>query len=101
MGYNHQQRGTATATGPTGAFYQIPETTTASGAPASAQSSPYAHPPGYQQNAGGYQHYQGGVDREQDSEQEGVWNSAMKWAQAAGKKLSDAESEVWRRINKE
>jgi hypothetical protein len=32
---------------------------------------------------------------------EGVWNSAVKWAQAAGEKLAAAESEVWRRINKD
>lgn len=74
------QRGTATATG--------------------------SHPPGYQQNpvGSGLNSYQSthheslGHDRE---EGEGVWGSAMKWAQVAGKKLSDAETEVWRRINKE
>ena len=30
-----------------------------------------------------------------------VWDTAKKWAQATGQKLADAESEVWRRINKE
>jgi len=42
--------------------------------------------------------YRGGANAEED---EGVWGSAVKWAQTAGKKLSEAESEVWKRINKE
>jgi len=28
-------------------------------------------------------------------------NTAKKWAQQAGEKISEAEAEVWRRINKE
>lgn len=32
---------------------------------------------------------------------ESIWNAAKKWAQTAGTKLSEAEQEVWRRINKE
>jgi hypothetical protein len=28
-------------------------------------------------------------------------NTAKKWAQHAGEKISEAEAEVWRRINKE
>ncbi|KAK5664134.1 hypothetical protein OQA88_349 [Cercophora sp. LCS_1] len=52
---------------------------------------------GYQQNSSSYQagYHENVPTREED----GVWGSAMKWAQAAGKKLSEAESEVWKRIN--
>ncbi|KAI9833729.1 MAG: hypothetical protein M1838_005560, partial [Thelocarpon superellum] len=32
---------------------------------------------------------------------EGVWDTAKKWAKVAGEKASEAEKEVWRRINKE
>jgi len=76
------------------------------------------HPPGYQQNVyaseltsdqrraqeasnasalGGHDGYEdvGGLDPE------GVWSTAKKWAQTAGEKISEAETEVWRRINKE
>jgi hypothetical protein len=80
------------------------------------------HPPGYQQNVyaseltaeqkrvreannttslralgGGHEDSEkiGGIDAE------GVWNAAKKWAQSAGEKISEAEAEVWRRINKE
>lgn len=71
-----------------------------------------ANPPGYQQNtsASGYGGYQGGGQNDSllsserngdEDDEEGVWNSAVRWAQAAGQKLSAAESEVWRRINKE
>jgi hypothetical protein len=35
-----------------------------------------------------------------DEDDEGIWSSAKKLAQAAGEKLSAAENEVWRRINK-
>lgn len=30
---------------------------------------------------------------------ESVWNTAKKWAQTAGEKVSEAEAEVWKRIN--
>ena len=43
----------------------------------------------------------GGSGGGDGNEDESVWGSAVKWAQAAGEKLSAAESEVWRRINKE
>ncbi|KAK0113157.1 hypothetical protein ONS95_014856 [Cadophora gregata] len=39
-------------------------------------------------NAGGY-------------DPEGVWNAAKKWAQTAGEKISVAEAEMWKKINKE
>ncbi|KAH7418216.1 hypothetical protein BKA64DRAFT_192837 [Cadophora sp. MPI-SDFR-AT-0126] len=32
---------------------------------------------------------------------EGVWSTAKKWAQTAGEKISVAEAEVWKKINKE
>lgn len=73
MNYSHSQRGTA-STGP----------------------------PGYQQHQGGFAQNSSNL-REGESggagADEGVWGSAVKLMQAAGKTLSDAESEVWRRIN--
>ena len=74
------------------------------------------HPPGYHQNASasGFNSYQrpahSAAERDGREEQratfdddgEGtMWDSAKKFAQAAGDKLSAAEHEVWRRINKE
>lgn len=32
---------------------------------------------------------------------ESVWNTAKKWAQTAGDKISEAETEIWKRVNKE
>jgi len=32
---------------------------------------------------------------------EGVWSTAKKWAQTAGERISVAEAEVWKKINKE
>jgi hypothetical protein len=32
---------------------------------------------------------------------EGVWNTAKAWTSTAGKKLSEVESEVWKRVNGE
>jgi hypothetical protein len=32
---------------------------------------------------------------------ESVWNTAKSWASTAGKKLSEVESEVWKRVNGE
>jgi hypothetical protein len=32
---------------------------------------------------------------------ESIWNTARKWTQQAGEKLSEAEAEVWRKFNKE
>lgn len=97
----YAQRGTAPATGP--AYSQ--------GNPDEALE----HPPGYHQNtsaadmpsyarppASTFSSYEsgstpGGLGNEDD---EGVWDTARKFVQTAGKKLSEAESEVWRRINK-
>ncbi|KAK0623047.1 hypothetical protein B0T14DRAFT_161622 [Immersiella caudata] len=90
--YSQSQRGTATATGP----------------------GPGTHPSGYQQNSAldQYQSAQaqndsyrnanmGGGNAGQGDGEEGVWSSVVGWTQAAGKRLSEAESEVWKRINKE
>lgn len=33
-------------------------------------------------------------------EEESIWNTAKNWAQQAGEKLSAAEAEVWKKINK-
>ncbi|POR38736.1 Uncharacterized protein TPAR_01054 [Tolypocladium paradoxum] len=75
----------------------------------------YSHPPGYRQNvlASEFNSHQrvahhASVDEDsrmipsfgQDGEQ-GVWDSAKKWAAAAGESLAAAENEVWKRINKD
>ncbi|KAL1839376.1 hypothetical protein VTK73DRAFT_4055 [Phialemonium thermophilum] len=78
---------------------------------ASAAAPNTEHPGGYRQNANASEFSSqqraahdmfpgpgGGVDGDED--EAGVWDSAKKWAQTAGEKLSAAESEVWRRINK-
>lgn len=51
---------------------------------------------GYGQGGGGQGYYGGG-----EADGESYWDSAMKFAKTAGEKLSAAESEVWKRINKE
>jgi hypothetical protein len=72
------------------------------------------HPPGYQQNtyaseptsdqrlaqeANGSSGVMAGSEGGLDADS--VWNVAKKWAQTAGEKISEAEAEVWRKINKE
>ncbi|KAG9244867.1 hypothetical protein BJ878DRAFT_48254 [Calycina marina] len=70
------------------------------------------HPPGYVQNA-----YASEMSSDQRRAQEaaqnssagdtvgeateGIWNTAKAWANTAGAKISEAETEVWRRIGKE
>jgi hypothetical protein len=75
------------------------------------------HPPGYHQNA-----YASEPSSDQRRAQEAhnasapqdtgeggigglgadnIWNSAKKWATQAGEKLSEAEAEVWKKINKQ
>lgn len=66
-----------------------------------------AHPPGYHQNPyasefsshqrAAYEAQGGGVF----GDEEGVWDTAKKWASAAGNSLAAAEEEVWKRINKD
>ncbi|KAF3019419.1 hypothetical protein E8E14_012984 [Neopestalotiopsis sp. 37M] len=106
MAYPAQQSGTMAAAPP-------PSTTTMYssqiGAGSGAQQS-LEHPPGYQQNADASEldRYQQSAIRRNESgyeygsdDDEGVWNSAKKWAQATGEKLVAAETEVWKRINKQ
>lgn len=100
----HAQRGTSTA-------FVVPYSA------AQAGQADIAHPPGYQQDVNADQFtssqregqytathpssgWGGGNQQGDDESEEGVWGAARKWAQAAGDKLSAAENEVWRRINK-
>ncbi|KAK1765661.1 hypothetical protein QBC33DRAFT_516547 [Phialemonium atrogriseum] len=78
----------------------------------SHRANSLANPPGYQQyvsasevngdQRAGYDSlgFSGRGSTGPDEDEEGVWDSAKKWAQTAGGKLSAAENEVWRRINK-
>jgi hypothetical protein len=104
----HAQRGTSTATA--GRHPQAAQPTSI-GAGSGGELN---HPPGYHQNvnAGDFDSHQraahfANVSSERrgssggDDDDEGVWDTARKLVQAAGSKLSAAESEVWRRINKE
>ncbi|KAI9753688.1 MAG: hypothetical protein M4579_005040 [Chaenotheca gracillima] len=43
----------------------------------------------------------GGLADTGEGEGEGIWDTAKKWAKTAGEKVSEAEQEVWKRINKE
>ncbi|TLD05001.1 uncharacterized protein PgNI_09519 [Pyricularia grisea] len=102
--YPQQQRGTSTTTGPPPAFgaaatTQLPR----------ASVDDLSHPAGYHQNPNAssyagqsrshdYGDGLGGTSH--DDQGEGVWDSAKKYMAVAGTKLSEAESEVWKRINK-
>lgn len=72
----------------------------------------FEHPPGYQQDAyasdqrraqdadnssslGGLSESVGGINTEN------IWNATKQWASTAGKKISETEAEIWRRISKE
>ncbi|KAF7901896.1 uncharacterized protein EAF01_007194 [Botrytis porri] len=68
------------------------------------------HPPGYVQNAyaaelSSDQRRAMDVNERRENasagEEEGIWESAKRWAGSAGSKLSEGEKEVWRRINGE
>ncbi len=76
------------------------------------------HPPGYHQNVYASeltsdqrraQEAQLANDSSRDPgtgsaagfDSDGVWSTARKWAQQAGEKISEAEAEVWRKINKD
>ncbi|KAK2004866.1 hypothetical protein LX36DRAFT_236994 [Colletotrichum falcatum] len=71
------------------------------------------HPPGYQQDVGAseFSSHQRAAHHAavassaergfQAHPEEGVWDTAKKWAQAAGGTLAAAEQEVWKRINKD
>ncbi|CZT49761.1 uncharacterized protein RSE6_10650 [Rhynchosporium secalis] len=88
----------------------------------SAPRSSLEHPPGYHQNVYASE-LTSDQRRAQETEQandssvlglsnqdkgstggfdsEGVWDTAKKWAQTAGEKISVAEAEVWKKINNE
>ncbi|KAK0673824.1 hypothetical protein QBC41DRAFT_103067 [Cercophora samala] len=87
----YNQRGTSTAFTPG----------TRTGAAVLPGPSPYetggGTQQGYQQRAG----YQSVGSWEEEQGNEGVLGSVMGYAKAAGEKLSEAEREVWRRINGE
>jgi hypothetical protein len=72
------------------------------------------HPPGYQQNVYASEQTSdqrraqeanfsqiGAQDTSENVGGVNFLNTAKKWAQQAGEKISEAEAEVWRRINKE
>jgi hypothetical protein len=69
-----------------------------------------SHPPGYQQDSfasefNSAQRAAHNVSERNNTfdtgEDESVWGTAKKWANAAGNSLAAAESEVWKRINKD
>ncbi|RFU72814.1 hypothetical protein TARUN_9449 [Trichoderma arundinaceum] len=70
----------------------------------------FSHPPGYQQNVNAADFNRDQREAHNASfaqntyqgyEEESVWNTAKKWAAAAGDSLAAAENEVWKRINKD
>ena len=71
-----------------------------------------SHPPGYRQDIHAaetttyHQAAQNSASNYPDTSyqedgNEGIWNTAKKWATAAGDSLAAAENEVWKRVNKE
>ncbi|OLN93961.1 hypothetical protein CCHL11_03469 [Colletotrichum chlorophyti] len=103
------QGGSSTSTAADGSQTTGPRPTPLGGDPASSLE----HPPGYQQDVGATEfnsHQRAAHDAAVASSaergypaqsDEGVWDTAKKWAQAAGGSLAAAEKEVWRRINKD
>lgn len=72
----------------------------------------YSHPPGYHQDTYASEfnsaqraaHNASVRDNSQvfdTGDEDGVWGTAKKWANAAGNSLAAAENEVWKRINKD
>ena len=68
--------------------------------PYAAQMSPQHLYEGQQQQ--NMSHGKGMMEKEQgvDGGGSGIWDTAKQWALAAGQKASQAEEEMWRRINK-
>lgn len=103
--YPAQQHGTSTVPDPSSAYGgQGPGGFTGQG------GQTLGHPPGYHQNANASEldNYQASSlqrnesrDRLDETEGEGVWDQAKKWAAVAGSKIAAVESEAWKRINKE
>ncbi|KAI1742567.1 hypothetical protein F4680DRAFT_446130 [Xylaria scruposa] len=99
-----QQRGTSTTSVASSSPYgaRAPFTTTSigdDGAPS------FSHPAGYQQNANASEpdRYQRSAmeQRKLDDDETGIWGAAKKLAQQTGERLAAAESEVWKKINKD
>ncbi|ROT38551.1 hypothetical protein SODALDRAFT_333150 [Sodiomyces alkalinus F11] len=77
----------------------------------STSRNDYSHPPGYQQSVASdsFRNYQpsghnasmGTAEQGSfmDEDDDGVWDTAKRWARTAGKNLAAAESEVWRKLN--
>ncbi|EHK15612.1 uncharacterized protein TRIVIDRAFT_38580 [Trichoderma virens Gv29-8] len=106
--YQTHQRGTSTSVS-TAYSPNVPQPTFLQ---SSESTEPdFSHPPGYQQNihAADFTRDQreahnasfGGGSYENYDEEDSIWNTAKKWAAAAGDSLAAAEHEVWKRINKE
>lgn len=105
----HSQRGTSTVAGLTG---PRPTSLSEIGTGAGPASNPQGYQQGLHQHLGftpagpsGYQQplYSGRGHTDttaKEGEDDGVWEAAKKWAQAAGGSIAAAEDEVWRRINK-
>lgn len=113
MAYPAQQYGTATATGPSTSLYgQTSGVTGSSSSSSNNNNHTLDHPPGYHQNVNASEldeyHQQAALGRNDSAGaradaagEEGLWGAAKKLAQGAGEKLVTAESEVWKRINKQ
>jgi len=52
-------------------------------------------------NLGSYEHDKSSTTAAFGVDPESVWNTAKAWASTAGKKISEVESEVWKRVNGE
>jgi hypothetical protein len=52
-------------------------------------------------NLGSHEHENSSTTAAFGVDPEGVWNTAKAWASTAGEKLSEVESEVWKRVNGE
>lgn len=100
MAYPAQQDGTATATAPSSFYGQASGTT---GSSSSNSNYGLDHPPDYHQNANASEldQYHSPGARAGAAGEEGLWGTAKKLAQGAGEKLVTAESEMWKRINKQ
>ncbi|KAI0847924.1 hypothetical protein F5Y00DRAFT_240089 [Daldinia vernicosa] len=103
--YQSQQRGTSIAPVPT-SEYSSQGSTALSG---QASHHSLEHPPGYYQNSNASEldNYQrssiqrSAVEDQTGNSESGVWEAAKKWAHQTGEKIAAAETEVWKKINKE
>ncbi|KAI0486865.1 hypothetical protein F4859DRAFT_316414 [Xylaria cf. heliscus] len=99
-----QQRGTSTTAMASSSPYgtRIPSTTTGIG---NDDAQSFSHSAGYQQdaNASELDRYQRSAleQRELDDGGSSIWGAAKKLAQQTGERLAAAESEVWKKINKD